>query len=212
MRLAAALCLFVFFGAAINAAPLERDLGKGLAYFRIAESTPGLPPANHKGSAVLDLRYTETNAVTPEKLATWLQQHAAPSTPVFVLANVSTAPELRTALAQLTARSQVLVIGPTAGSFQPDIAISISADAEHAAYTALQDDTDIATLITPPVTKVRQDEAAIIAARERGEPEDDGPAPELTDDDKGDDHALTIDLALQRAVHLHRAWLILGTK
>lgn len=210
MRFAVALYLFVFTGAAINAAPLERDLGKGLAYFRIAESTPGIPLSGHKGSAVLDLRYAETSAVSPKDLAAWLQQHATPSTPVFALANASTAPELRAVLAQLAERSPLLVIGPAAGSFHPDIAISVSADAEHAAYTTLQNDTDIATLITPPVTKVRQDEAAIIAARQRGESQDEEPQPELTDKD-GDGNAPMIDPALQRAVHLHRAWLILGT-
>lgn len=210
-HLIALLASLLVFASALSGAPLAHDLGKGLVYFRIAENNRGLPDGTLNRSCVLDLRYTETSAVSPEDLAAWLQQHATPSTPVFVLANVSTAPALRRVLTQRAEHSQLLVIGPAAGSFHPDIAISVSADAEHAAYTALQNDTDIATLITPPVTKVRQDEAAIIAARRHGEPQDEEPQPELTDKDGGG-NAPTIDLALQRAVHLHRAWLILGTK
>lgn len=212
MRFAATLCLALLIVTATSlAVPLERDLGKGLVYCRIAESTPGLPAVTHNGSTVLDLRYTGTSAVAPKDLKNWLTQHATQRSPVFVLANANTAVDLRAVLAQLTAHTRLLVIGPASASFQPDIAIPISAEAEQAAYFELQADTDIATLITPIAVKTRHDEAAIMEARDRGEYLEEETEPELTDDEANNTAAPTIDLALQRAVHLHRTWLILGT-
>lgn len=211
MRVIAILCLSILLTAAVSAAPLERDLGKGLAYYRITASTPGLPSAKHPGSAVLDLRYAESSAVTPKDLEDWLLQNATAPSPVFVLANLETAPELRALLARLAPHAHLLVIGAATADFHPDIAIAVSADAERTAYDALQSDTDITALVTPALAKPRHDEAAIMAARSRGESEDEETEPQLTDDDSSSAMPM-VDPALQRAVHLHRAWLILGAK
>ena len=210
MRFAAFFCLSVLiFAAPALAATLARDLGKGLVYFRITDSTPGLPQVDPNRSAVIDLRYTDTGAVAAKDLADWLKQQATPRTPVFVLANAQTSPDLRATLNRLAPHTRLLVIGPASESFHPDITIPISAETELAAYNALQSSPDIGSLITPIATKTRHDEAAIMEARSRGEDLDEEAEPELTDDDNAT-AAPTIDLALQRAVHIHRTWLVLG--
>lgn len=209
MRFATKLCLLVLMIArVVSAAPLEHDLGKGLVYFRITEATPGLPQLDANRSAVLDLRYTGPGAVAEKALTDWLQRQA----PVFVLANTRTAPELRAILARLAPHTRLLVIGPATASFAPDIVISISAEAELTAYHALQAGTEIASLISPITAKTRHDEAAILAARSRGESLTEEIEPELTDETAPDADSPPVDLALQRAVQIHRAWLILGSK
>lgn len=213
MRFATKLCLMVLMIArVVSAAPLEHDLGKGLVYFRITEATPGLPQLDANRSAVLDLRYTGPRAVAEKALTDWLQRQATPQAPVFVLANAQTAPELLAILARLAPQTRLLVIGPATASFAPDIVISISAKAELTAYHALQAGTEIASLISPITAKTRHDEAAILAARSRGESLTEEIEPELTDETAPDADSPPVDLALQRAVQIHRAWLILGSK
>ncbi|MCB1105748.1 MAG: hypothetical protein KDK74_13525, partial [Cephaloticoccus sp.] len=121
-------------------------------------------------------------------------------------------PELRAILARLAPHTRLLVIGPATASFAPDIVISISAEAELTAYHALQAGTEIASLISRITAKTRHDEAAILAARSRGESLTEEIEPELTDETAPDADSPPVDLALQRAVQIHRAWLILGSK
>lgn len=200
----------LLFASALTGAPLERDLGQGLGYFRISAAHSGLPNNSLNRSCVLDLRYTTTDAVDVAALSAWLQHHATPRTPIFVLANAHTAPALRGALTAIAPHTRLLIIGPATAEFHPDIAIIISAEAERRAYDALTTDTAIATLLNPSAAKSRHDEAAILAARQRGEILAEETEPELTDAPATE--VPMVDSSLQRAVQLHRAWLILGAK
>jgi len=204
-----------------------RDLGEGLFYMRATAATdsgnsefmqPVLGSNGESGRAafVLDLRYVGGAAAEALQLSEWLSERTETSseTPsIFFLVNAETALALREVAAQFAQNYPALIIGPAAdgGSLSPDIVLPIDAEEERAAYAALASgESDIEALIGEgaAIDKRRYDEAAVIAAHAAPESErrltraaSTEPPPEVT-------VARPVDLALQRAIHLHRAWRV----
>lgn len=208
MKRSAVLIFFALGTLTASAAPLTRELVPGLNYVRVASILDDLPVTGPAGAVVLDLRYATGGGSVVPPLLGWIERQAKPASPVLVLANAETSPELRHLLGRLAPHTSLLVIGSPAQDFQPDIAITIAPAVERQAYAALSADSDLTTLLAPAGTKPRYDEAAILEARAHGEWLEEEPEPELTDAPAPAPTA-PLDLALQRAVHLHQAWTAL---
>jgi hypothetical protein len=114
--------------APARAAPIERDLGKGLVFWRAHALPEDLPPdaAILRHPCVLDVRYASGNRGAATALAGWLKFHASVRTPVFLLANAATSPELLAPFASATSVAGLVIIGPRSPNFEPDIAIEVS--------------------------------------------------------------------------------------
>lgn len=197
--------------ASLPAAAIVGDLGQGLAYYRLASLPADLPAAATK-ACVLDLRYATGDIAAADALAAWLQQHAAPAKPVFILANPDTAPALLRAIDPGQLPPGSLTLGREAPGFQPDLDIHVTAETEHRAYAAFAAGTALTDLVEEKITKPRHDEAEIVrrlAAKEPLDAEDDSPAPDAGAATPATPPAPLIDVTLQRAVHVHRALLAL---
>lgn len=211
LRTAMQACLlaltFGFVGALAGAAPLERDLGQGLKYFRLKQ-LPGDLPAQSEISpitpVVVDVRYLPAEPEEAATLDAWLRFRASPKAPVFLLANSDTSPALLRLLSQREPGTGMVVIAARSRQLEPDISVPVSRENEQRAYAALAEGVPVTVLLTDNPDKVRNDEASL--SRDRlaessaestsSEPAAKGPRPPL-------------DVALQRAVHLHRALLAL---
>ncbi|KXU34383.1 hypothetical protein AXK11_08500 [Cephaloticoccus primus] len=185
---------------------------------------------------VLDLRYAAGSEREAARLGAWLAEWAeTDSAPVFfILVNAETAPALSLAAAQFAQTHAALLIGPAGGAVSPDIVLPIDPEQERAAYAAFATgEAAPAVLIgeAAAANKPRYDEAAVIAAHTdpaKNAPGDNvssvadasrhgsrrhaprkgatqSPRPS-TDSSAEDGGASPIDLSLQRAIHLHRAW------
>ncbi|KXU35651.1 hypothetical protein AXK12_04875 [Cephaloticoccus capnophilus] len=205
-----------------------RDLGEGLGYIRVLGEPErfALPSAlssedQVQPALVLDLRYVGGGAAEAQQLSEWLSERAETSSvapPIFFLVNGETALALGEAAAQFAQNYPALLIGAAladGGDFVPDIVLEIDAEEERAAYALLaSSDPDIGGLIgeaAAAARKRRYDEAAVIAAHAAPESAhrpsraaSTEPPPEAT-------VARPVDLALQRAIHLHRAWRALSS-
>ena len=192
------ISLFLFAVASSDAAPLNRDLGLGLAYFRARELPLELPAAEpgRPQPCVLDLRYAHANEQAAATLEAWLRFRATSRTPVFVLANADTAPALLGALAPGDPLPGVIVIGVAARGFNPSLAVQSTAENERRAYDAFENGASLPSLLVENPDKVRNDEASL--AKDR--------LAEVAADPVGEkEKRPPIDAALQRAVQLHRA-------
>jgi hypothetical protein len=206
LPLGTAVALLALLLAPAHAAPVERDLGDGLAYARVHAAATDLPTdaAVRDHPCILDLRYARGDDSAATVLASWLSSHASPRTPVFVLVNSATADALRNVLARHDPASGVLVVGTAAQTFAPDLAVTQSPESERQAYAAFDAGAPIAALTTDNPTKQRDDEASLSHSR----------APEAEDDAAGGAPAdrkagakgqpPTIDAALQRAIQVYR--------
>lgn len=190
----AGLIGFGLLAVAGSAAPLERDLGQGLVYVRARELPGDLPaqPAGVVPPCVLDLRYVAAGREVAAAFSAWLKFRASTRTPVFVLANRETSPELRRALGEPHRGTGIAVIGIAGHDFVPDVPVRATPESERAAYDALDQGTPLAALLTDNPDKARNDEARLLQAPV--------PAPKAETPP-----AATIDATLQRAVHFHRA-------
>ncbi len=208
-----ALALVLTARATWAAAP--NDLGQGLLYCRVHALPADLPSANTAKSAlVLDLRYTLTDDTGATAFSAWLGFR--PTTlPVFILVNADTGPALLQALAGRPVPSGVVTLGPTLSAFTPDVPLKISADTERRAYAAFDHGTAMESLIVEKIDKPRYDEASMVkdhvSDSEQPAPDDEDDADAKPDPakDKPAPPPQLIDLALQRAVQLHRALLAL---
>ncbi len=193
-----------------RAAPLERDLGQGLAYFRVHSIATDLPPDQsvRNRPCVVDVRYVRGDRAAASALLAWLKAHARPKSPVFLLANPGTAAVLLVPLNSAGAVPELVVLGPSARNFEPDISVSVAPSAERRAYDALENGASIDSLVVEKVEKARDDEERLDRehlsdsappdrAGESGQPAPPAAAPS------------PIDPVLQRAVQLHRALLAL---
>lgn len=187
----------------LAAAPLARDLGQGLAYVRMRELPGDLPPqpAGPAPACVVDLRYTPASPDAAAAFGAWLKFRATARSPVLVLANRDTAPELRLVLRESAGGAGIVVIGIPGPGFAPDVAVRATPEEEKAAYATLDRDTPLAALLSDHPDKQRYDEASLIGA----------PAPLTEDGPAGATvpPARRVDATLQRAVHLHRALMAL---
>lgn len=195
IRLLAAVILGLILTLWSSASPLQRDLGLGLVYIRVAHAPDDLPRHSQAPSIVLDLRFA-----TGTSIQNWLETYAAPRTPIFVLANSQTEETLRHSIFGIPG---VIVIGAASSDFSPDIPISVSTEDDLLAYEAIRETADLDQLIDSTPSKVRYDEAAMVKAQHEGkaeQPEEESAEPE---------EPAIIDPVLQRAVHIHRGWLVL---
>jgi hypothetical protein len=188
----------------LAAAPPRLDLGAGLRYARVHRLPADLPDDAFVSAhpLVLDLRYVRGGAADGAGLARWLKAHAALRRPILLLVNRQTGPALLSPLASAAAVPGVVILGPDTAGFSVDVAVAADPDRERRAYDALERGTPADRLIDGNPPKARNDEARL--AREHLTDA------QMQDDDASDDKApkwkppLT-DLALQRAVELHRA-------
>lgn len=210
---------FVFLAACLAAhatppaAPV--DLGQGLLYRRVHALPADLPTsdAEKKSSIVLDLRYLATDDAGSTALAAWLGFRTA-AQPVFILVNADTDAALIHALAAHPALPGVVILGPALPSFTPDVTLKISPDLERRAYGAVEHGSTVESLIIEKADKPRYDEAELV--KEHVSDSAPPPAENNSSDDPAEAPAKKpapppplIDLALQRALQLHRALLAL---
>jgi hypothetical protein len=188
---------------AAGAAPLERDLGQGLRLFRLRDLPAGGEPAA-RTAAVVDLRYAKSDAAGATAFEGWLRFRASRRAPVFVLANPDTAAPLLKVLANRERRPGLVVVGARSRELDPDVAVTVVAESERRAYEALQQGAPLATLITENPDKVRNDEASL--SRDRLA---EASAESAADAANPARPPPPIDVALRRAIHLHRALLAL---
>ena len=158
-RLALVL-LAVLAPALAMAAPLQADLGQGLPYVRAHGIPAELPgPAFARGKpCVLDIRFAHGAGGAGALLLAWLKLHAAPRTPVFLLANAETDPELLAPLDSPDAVNGLVILGPAAPRFSPDIALDIPRAADRRAYAAAEAGASLDSLIVETIEKDRFDE------------------------------------------------------
>jgi len=139
------------------------DLGQGLAYHRAVALPPSPPATPARQPLVLDLRYATGDAGAGTAVAAWIKFHAAPRTPVFVLANAETSPALRAAFADRDHAAGLIVLGVPSADFTPDLVLEADPATERRAYEALIDAASLPALIAPPIDKPRNDEARLTA-------------------------------------------------
>jgi len=207
------LGLLVTAGATWAAAP--SNLGQGLLYCRVHALPADLPAADTgKSALVLDLRYTMTDDTGATAFSAWLGFRTA-AQPVLILINAGTGPALLRALAMRPQPSGVVALGPPLPAFTPDVPLKISPDTERRAYDAFDHGTAIESLTIEKIDKPRYDEASMVKDHAS---DSEQPAPDDADDAGVKPDAAKakpapppqlIDLALQRAVQLHRALLAL---
>lgn len=200
-------CLLgVVFTAVGIAQPLERDLGRGLVYVRAQTLPADLPARSTAPALVLDLRYASGDATG---LTKWIRAHASRQAPVFILANAETQPAL---LPPNKSAPGVIILGPASANFHPDIAITVTPEQEKRAYDAIPGAESIETLFKVPTEKSRYDEAAVVKARNEGREWEPEPLPKDDAPTKTDEPTPLIDFTLQRAVQIHRGWLVLRSR
>jgi len=188
------------------AAPFERPVGHGLIYFRVREAPADLPakPPARVPACVLDLRYLAGDVPVAEAVEAWLEDRATTRSPVFVLVNPQTSGPLLAMLTRFKRGRGVLVVSAAFPGFKPDIAVKTSVEEERRAYEALEQGAPLASLLADNPDKVRIDEASLSKDRLA-----EAAAESVADAAGGGTAPPPIDLALQRAVHLHRALLAL---
>lgn len=182
----------------------ERDLGQGLAYYRIHALPLDLPPpeSGKPPVCVVDLRYVRASRDEATAFRNWAGRRAAVRPPVLVLVNGGTDGDLLAVLRTHEWGGSVMTIGIPTRSFQPDIAVEATPAEEKAAYDAFENGATIASLTTDYPGKIRYDETSLGKDRRADQPA--RPANEARDA-----VARHVDPTLQRAVHLHRALVAL---
>lgn len=189
------------------AAPIERELGNGLAYMRVRALPADLPakPVGRAPPCIVDLRYVQTDNDGAAAFAAWMKSRATPRTPVFVIANADTARPLLKELSAHARGTGIAVVGIPRGGFKPDVAVNASAEDERRAYDALEQGAAIGTLLTDNPNKARNDEASLAPDRPALPAQPSAEPVEST----AKQASPPIDAALQRAVHLHRSLVAL---
>ena len=194
--------------APLQAAPLERDLGQGLLYFRVHDLPADLPAAAPKSHPlVVDLRYTAATPTGASALAAWLKSRATPDWPVFVLLNSETSPALRAEFAAgHRPAAGVITIAPLSSALTPDITVDVAPAADRRAYDALAHGASVDSLVTENPDKPRHDEAELAQERTNPPPDSDDvdslpPEPGATKD-ASSPPAPAVDRLLERAVQL----------
>ncbi len=221
------------FAGTVFAAPLERELGQRLSYVRVHELPADLPakPAGRLPACVADVRYVAADAEGAKAFLAWVKERATARSPVFILANASTSPELLNALATRGRMAGVVVVGIEAPGFKPDVAVRAAAEDERRTYNALEQGAEMATLLADYPDKVRHDEASLSKDRPElpptpaplpaptpgsSSPTPSANTPPATSSERPAGEASAakpavnrVDATLQRAVHLHRALVAL---
>jgi hypothetical protein len=196
----------------LGATPIEADLGEGLRYHRAHVLPAELPaPDPRTGMLLLDLRYATADAAAATALDGWIKFRASADTPVTVLVNPGTAPVLHSVFAANQAQPGFVTIGTAHADYSPDIVVTTSPEAERRAYDVLENNGSITALLTENTAKLRHDEASMMRERRQSaepildEGFDELSSPEAPKEDPSAATPPPVDVALQRAVHLHRA-------
>ncbi len=197
-----ALFALVLLTVVCGAAPLTRDLGEGVTYVRV-RALPADLPEQLRSDMVLDLRFARTDSAASAALAGWLQFRSAPDATLVILINRETHAEIRQTLTQTLPLPGTLLIGPASADPAPDLELESDPELERLAYTALERDTSVESLIRENTAKPRHDEASFSGTR-RELAELEPSEAELSDDPPRE--TPLVDHALQRAVHVHRAF------
>jgi hypothetical protein len=207
-----------------RAAPVEREVEPGLVYFRVHELPADLPEDGSaptgKGSAIppgsalprariVDVRYASGDPAAAALLLGWLRSHAGPKSPVFLLANPETSAALLAPLNSPDAVPNLVILGPVAPNFEPDIAMKVSGSLERRAYDAFEKGATLDSLIHVTVEKERDDEEHLEKDRLKDRPSAADTDAETAKPAKDSATPPLIDTILQRAVQLHQALLAL---
>jgi hypothetical protein len=196
------------------AAPLERDLGRGLAYLRVAQLPADLPTkvAEPHKALVLDLRCVSADATAGRAFEAWMKFHANVSSPLTILINSETSPLLLRAFLASPLPPGVVTIGPASSEFKADVPVDVAPQADRLAYDALAQGTPVEELIAHKLDKPRRDEAELARQHTNGSTDEDSEAPPPKAAATPAPPAIAApvtDLVLVRAVQLHRALLAL---
>jgi hypothetical protein len=185
-------------------APLVRDLGMGLTYYRIHQlpADQPSPPLGRPGACILDLRYAGAGEAAASALRDWVLFNVSSHAPIFVLENAQTDPTLLAALPG-SGPPGLVILAPEAARIGPQIAVKVSAEADRKGYDALEKGADIQSLLRDFPDKPRVDEAYL-----EKEHLADTDAPDVGSDKSLPPRPLT-DPLLQRAYQLHRGLLAL---
>jgi hypothetical protein len=204
--LAAWACVWLSgFGFAAPVSP--RDLGQGLAYFRVhtlADDAKALEAAvEADGPLVVDLRYA---AARTEDIP--LFDHALArrrgTELLCVLVSPATAPGLATAFT--AAKTRFVTLGVEGSVPTPRVVVAQTAETDRRAYDALETGTPLAALLSGKIEKDRYDEAALMNDFSNGNTSGEPPEPDPKAAKTGPEKApVLVDRVLQRAVNLHRA-------
>ena len=224
MKLRAALvALTLTLGAISSAATIEHDLGSNLHYLRattlsrqdltnIANALKNFP------ALVLDLR---SNSTADEPAAAELLEVIRQNTPPvhctrLILLNGFTSPAIITSATQPI--TGVITLSPVSAALTSDVPVTITNEADQAAYTALSNGTALEKLLNANPEKTRYDEASLVRDHANGinrakveEPEPESPEsePPTAQEAAKAETATPSDLVLQRAVQIHRALVAL---
>ena len=123
---------------------------------------------------------------------------------MFVLVNSETALTLLHTLTTRNPSTGIIVVGVTSAQFRPDSPVTIAAEDEWRAYDALADGATVEALLADNPGKARNDEASLA----KGQPGD-VPAELPADAPPVKRTGPPVDVALQRAIHLHRTLVAL---
>lgn len=212
-------CLFACASAAVAApapaqVPEVRTIDSHLTYVRLARLPADLPASSaaaERGTVILDLRGTPGDAAGAKALGAWIQAHAKPAAPVFILVDATTAGPLMDLLQDLSDTNLPIVsFGPAALGDAVDVPVDITEAQDQAAFGALEKGASIETLTSPRINKPRQDEAELDRDLR------DGIRPDYSDDSDSQDlnapepKPPLVDLVLARAIQLDHALLALG--
>jgi hypothetical protein len=196
------------------AAPLSQDLGQGLHYLRPTDLSVDIPPAKNEPDTrtlIVDLRGSLTEATGGATFAGWLAFRDKAETPVIVLLNKDTDPNVVRIVTE-TDWPALLTLAPEGVPFPSDIQVDASAEADRKACAAIDRGDSLDGLISARIAKDRLDEAKLaksheingrVAPREIEEPKKQAPDP------AGEGSSRAADLVLARAVQIHRAMLAL---
>jgi len=198
---AAAACALL--GPAAAAAP-ARDLGRGLAYYRVHELPADLPapPGARPGPCVVDLRFARAGEAGASALRAWVRAGATARTPVFLLENEATSAALRAALPG-NGPAGLIVLAPASEGLAADITVRVTADADRGAYDLLEKGASLESLLADNPDKPRVDEEYL-----EKEHLSDADAPDVATGGASPPQP-PVDAMLQRAVQLHRGLLAL---
>lgn len=199
------LCLLSSVLCSLVRAADPVELGPDLGYVRLhslVRDREAITAALLKPRAVvLDLRYPLDERDAAETLRqeltrlpgkTRLYVLVSPATPVPVVGVIAATPV-----------SGLVTLGVKGSRPEPQVVVEQTAEADRAAYAALDSGTPLARLVSGKIEKERFDEAALVKEFRNGN--HDARPPEAGLAPGKEIAAPPIDRVLQRAIHLHRA-------
>lgn len=181
------------------------DLGHGLGYLRAKTLDDGLAALSAGRPLVLDLRRATTTTEAAARLNLLLMARRPTDASLFILIGPDTPAKLGAVLKAKSART--FLLGVEASAIKPDVIVAQSTDDDRRAYDALDRGTPLAELISGKVEKERFDEATLVAEFKNGSHDAHPSEPPAAS--VAPAPAKLTDRVLQRAVHLHRALLVL---